>query len=104
MTRVDMTVVGVRRAQFVLGAAGVAIGLVGVYAFVTAAPSRQWLGVFSWLGGVVVAHDAVIAPVAVLLGLAVFAVAPRRLHAPMRVAALAVVSVVLIGLPLLMTR
>lgn len=73
MTRVDMTGVGVRRAQFVLGAAGVA-------------------------------HDAVIAPVAVLLGLAVFAVAPRRLLAPMRVAALAVVSVVLIGLPLLMTR
>lgn len=55
-------------------------------------------------GWVVVAHDAVIAPAAVLIGLAVFAVAPGRLRAPMRVAALAVATVTLIGVPLLMTR
>ena len=87
-----------------LGAAGVAIGLVGVYAFVTAVPIRQWLGVFTWLGGVVVAHDALIAPAAVVAGLTLFAFTPTRLRAPMRVAALAVASVALIGVPLLMTR
>lgn len=87
-----------------LGVLGVSIGLVGVYVFVTGAPSRQWLGVFTWLGGVVVAHDALIAPAAVLAGLAVFAVVPHRWRAPMRVAALATVSVALIGIPLLMTR
>jgi len=71
---------------------------------VTGVPTRQWLGVFNWLGGVVVAHDAVIAPGAVLIGLAVFAIVPRRLRAPTRVAALAVATVALIGVPLLMTR
>lgn len=87
-----------------LGAAGVAIGLVGVYAFATEVPLRQWLGVFTWLAGVVVAHDAVIAPLAVLVGLAVFAVFPRRLVPPLRIVALAAISVALIGIPLLMTR
>ena len=96
--------VGVTRIRIGLGAAGVVIGLVGVYAFVTTVPGRQWLGVFFWLGGVVVAHDAAIAPVAVILGLSAFAFAPSRLRAPMRVAALAVASVALIGVPLLMTR
>lgn len=99
-----MTGVGMTRIRVCLAAAGVAIGLVGLYAFVTGVPSRQWLGVFTWLGGVVVVHDAVIAPVAVLLGLALFAVTPRRLRAPMRVAALAAACVALIGVPLLMTR
>lgn len=99
-----MTGVGMTRIRVCLAAAGVAIGLVGLYAFVTGVPSRQWLGVVTWLGGVVVVHDAVIAPVAVLLGLALFAVTPRRLRAPMRVAALAAACVALIGVPLLMTR
>lgn len=96
--------VSLTRTRLALGAAGVVLGLVGVYAFVTGVPSRQWLGVFTWLGGVVVAHDAVIAPVAVLIGLAVFALVPAWLRAPMRVTALAVASLALIGVPLLMTR
>lgn len=96
--------VGMRRTRIGLGASGVVIGLVGVWAFVTGVPSRQWLGVFTWLGGVVVAHDAVIAPVAVMVGLGFFAVVPRRLRAPMRVLALGFATVVLIGVPLLMTR
>ena len=99
-----MTSVGMTRIRVVLGVAGVAIGLVGVYAFEASVPTRQWVGVFTWLGGVVVAHDAVIAPAAVLLGLAVFAVTPRRLRAPMRVAVLGFASVLLIGIPVLMTR
>jgi hypothetical protein len=96
--------VAMTRLRIGLGAAGVLVGLVGVWTFVTGVPSGQWPGVFIWLGGVVVAHDALIAPAAVLVGLAVFAVVPRRLRPPMRAAALAVASVILIGLPVLMTR
>lgn len=92
------------RTRIGLGAAGFVLGLVGVYAFVTGVPGRQWLGVFTWLGGVVVAHDGVIAPTAVLVGLVVFANLPARVRAPMRVAALAFASVAMIGVPLLMTR
>lgn len=92
------------RVRVGLGAVGVAIGLVGVWTFLTGVPSGQWLGVLIWLGGVVVAHDAVIAPAAVVVGLAVFAILPRRSRAPLRVAALAAASVALIGVPLLMTR
>jgi len=101
---IDMDGVGMKRARVGIGAAGVVIGLVGVYAFVTAVPSRQWLGIFTWLGGTVVAHDVLLAPAAVVLGLSVFAFAPRRLRAPARVLALALASVALIGVPLLMTR
>ena len=96
--------VAMTRLRIGLGATGVLLGLVGVWAFVSGVPSSQWPGAFIWLGGVVVAHDAVIAPTAVLVGLALFAVVPARLRAPMRVAALAFASVVLIGVPLLMTR
>jgi hypothetical protein len=92
------------RLRIGLGAVGVAIGLLGLYFFVTAVPSRQWLGVVTWLGAGVVAHDAVIAPAAVLLGLAVFALVPHRSRAPMRVAALGAASLLLIGVPLLVTR
>ena len=45
------------RLRVGLGSAGVVLGLVGVWCFVTGVPSRQWPGVFTWLGGVVVAHD-----------------------------------------------
>ncbi len=102
MGRTDGVAMG--RLRIGLGAAGVLLGLVGVWTFVTGVPSRQWPGVFTWLAGVVVAHDAVIAPAAVLGGLAVFAVVPRRVRPPMRVAALAVASVALIGVPVMMTR
>jgi len=90
--------------RIVLGASGVILGLAGVWFFVTGVPTRQWPAVLIWLGGVVIAHDAVIAPAAVLAGLALFAVLPGRLHKPMRVAALAIASVALISVPLLMTR
>lgn len=92
------------RLRIALGASGVVLGLAGVWFFVTGVPASQWPGVFTWLGGVVIAHDAVIAPAAVLVGMAVFAVLPGRLRKPMRVAALAAASVALIGIPLLMTR
>lgn len=92
------------RLRVGLGAAGVLLILVGLWSFVTGVPTRQWPGVVTWLGGVVVAHDAVIAPAAVLIGLAVFAFLPRRLRPPMRVAAVGVATVALIGVPLLMTR
>lgn len=92
------------RVRIGLGAMGVAIALVGVWAFLTGVPSRQWLGVFVWMGGVVAAHDAVIAPAAVVLGLAVLAKLPRRWRGPLRAVALAAASVAWIGAPLLMTR
>lgn len=92
------------RLRIGLGAAGAILGLAGVWFFVTGVPTAQWPGVFIWLGAVVIAHDAVIAPAAVLVGLALFAVLPGRLRKPMRMAALAFASVTLIRVPLLMTR
>ncbi|MEO8517789.1 MAG: hypothetical protein ABI438_01315 [Dermatophilaceae bacterium] len=99
-----VTRISMGRTRIGLGALGVVLGLIGAYAFVTGVPGRQWLGVFTWLGGGVVAHDAVIAPAAALVGLVVLSRQPARFRAPMRVVALAVASVALIGVPLLMTR
>ncbi len=92
------------RLQIGIGAAGVAMGLLGVYAFAVGVPGRDWSRVLTWLGGVVVAHDVLIAPTALLVGLVLFKILPYRWRPTMRVAALGVATVALIGVPLLMTR
>ena len=92
------------RLQIGIGAVGVAIGMVGVYAFAVGVPGRDWSRVFTWLGGVVVAHDLLIAPTALIVGFGVFKILLYRLRPTTRVAAVGVATVALIGVPLLMTR
>lgn len=92
------------RLRGAVGALGVVMAGVGFVLFVTGVPSRQWLEVVVWLGGGVAAHDAVVAPVAVLAGLVVLPLLPVRARPVARSAALALATVALLGLPLLATR
>lgn len=94
---------GERMARFALGISGVGLGLVGVYAFITSVPARQWFGVGIWLAGGVAAHDGLLAPLSVLLGWLILRHSPRRWRPLLRVGLLALATVVVIALPLAMT-
>ena len=96
-------VVGDRALRAGLVVVGVLGGLVGAYAFVTGVPVRQWLGVGSWLAGGVVVHDALIAPLAVVLGLLVTRKASPRIRRLLRTALLAGATVGVLLIPLLAT-
>jgi hypothetical protein len=89
------------RVRWALGTVGVLLVLCGVRAFVVAVPPRQWPGVVTWLGAGVVVHDAVLAPCAVALGWLVLRRAPEVVRPPLRLGLLAVVTVAVIGIPLL---
>lgn len=86
-----------------IGAVGVALGLVGVYAFFSQVPAYQWLGTAAWLSAGVVAHDALIAPGAVLVGLLVLPRVPPRARAPLRAALIGVAVLVVLTVPLMVT-
>jgi len=92
------------RARYALGAAGVALCLVGAWTFVTGVPARQWLGVGTWLAGGVVGHDALLAPAALVLGWLVLPRVAARWRPVLRTALLACATASLILLPLLATR
>ena len=91
----------VLRASLV--ATGVLLALVVAYAFVSAVPPGEWVRVALWTAGGVATHDAVIAPVAIVLGWFMARNAPARRRRVLRTLLLAVTTVVLILIPLLAT-
>ncbi|ROS72068.1 hypothetical protein [Cellulomonas sp. PhB143] len=70
--------VAVGRALLALG--GVAMIAWGAYVAVTRVPSSQWPSALVWLAGGIVLHDAVLAPVAIVVGALVL----PRVPAPWR--------------------
>lgn len=95
---------GERRARVALVVVGLALALVGALAFVTTEPPGQWLRVALWLAAGVVVHDAVVAPLALALGVGVGArvrrPAVRRL---LRALLLVLASAAVVAVPLLAT-
>jgi putative Ca2+/H+ antiporter (TMEM165/GDT1 family) len=86
-----------RAAMLALGAGAVAYGL---WQLVVVAPSAtRPLEASLWLAGVLVAHDAVLAPVAVLVGLAVSRALPRRAGRLFAGVALLAVTLILVAAP-----
>ncbi|MDT0344680.1 hypothetical protein [Streptomyces litchfieldiae] len=67
-----------RTARLALGAAGLALLAVGVRYLFTDTPAGAPREVAVWLAGVVLAHDLVLAPLVLLVGLAVRHVPARR--------------------------
>ena len=95
---------GEQRIRLLLLTIGVALALVGAYAFVDAEPVGQWLRVALWLAAGVVLHDAVVAPLALVLG----AATQRRATHPglrrlLRAALLLASVAVVLAVPLLAT-
>lgn len=95
---------GERRVQVVLVGLGVLLALVGAAAFVTTEPPGQWLRVVVWLVAGVAVHDAVVAPLALALGVGVLG----RLRHPvlrrvLRPALLVAATAAVVAVPLLAT-
>lgn len=78
---------------------GVGTMVLGVVVGVTSVPDEQWPSVALWLAGGVAVHDAVLAPLAVVLGLVVLPRVPPAWRPALRGAALgaAVLAVVAVA-------
>ncbi len=80
-----------RAARIVLIALGAVLVGVGGGALVAGVPPRQWVGILLWMGGAVVLHDAVFAPL-VLVGSRIL----RRIGARVSWIQVAIVQVALV--------
>lgn len=88
--------------RLLVGALGVSDLLTGLVVAVDSVPVRQWPSALVWLAAGVVVHDAVLAPLAVALGLGVLPRVPAVWRGPLRggllgAGVLALLSVVMLG-------
>ena len=91
------------RGRVALGAVGVALALVGAYAFVSAVDPGQWVGAIAWVAAGIAAHDGLLAPIAVVVGFLLLPRVPERARGPARAALLALAVVTILTIPLLVT-
>ena len=93
----------ISRVRVTIGAVGVALAAVGAYAFVTAVDPGQWIGTVAWVAAGIAAHDALLAPLAVVVGFLLLPRLPARVHGPARAVLLALAVVTILTVPLLVT-
>lgn len=89
-----------RTLRLVLAALGVVAGLYGVWSLREVDPG-DWWSLLAYLGGGVVVHDFVLAPVVVVLGVLAARVAPEAWRAPMAVAVVVWGTVSVMAVPVL---
>jgi hypothetical protein len=69
-------------------AVGLALMAFGAFTGLITVPSSQWLSAAIWLAGGVAVHDAVLAPLAVVIGVVVLPRVPQTWRVPLRGGAL----------------
>ena len=89
-----------RAARIALGALGAVGAAYGLVLLLGLGPG-QLLAVLVWVVGGIVAHDGVIAPVVVVLGVAAAARAPGKLRAPLRWVLVVLGPLTLVAVPAL---
>jgi hypothetical protein len=89
-----------RAVRLALGATGVVLVLVGVWHLLGRGPA-DLVATLVWLAGGVVAHDAVIAPVVVLLGVALLPRLPAWSRGPAVAGFVVLLTVTLAAVPVL---
>jgi hypothetical protein len=90
----------VRALRLVLGATGVVLVLVGVV-FLSDDGVGDLVGVGAWLVGGVVAHDAVVAPLVVVVGVLGVPRLPPAFRAPAVVGLVVLMTVTLMAVPVI---
>jgi hypothetical protein len=90
----------VRAARLGVGGAGLVVAAYGAW-LVLGLPTQWWPGLLVWLVAGVVLHDAVLAPVVVLVGLGLRRVVPEPARGPVVVGAVVLGSVTLVAVPAL---
>lgn len=66
------------RIRVALGAAGILLGLFGVFRILTQVPGADLLVLLEWLVAALVLHDGVLSPIIALVGVGVSRVVPPR--------------------------
>ncbi|MEO6411205.1 MAG: hypothetical protein ABIO48_01345 [Pedococcus sp.] len=94
---------GAGAGRLLLGAAGVAGVVVGAWQFFAHVPTTGWVRVVLWIGAGIAVHDGVLAPLGVVTGWVFARRAPARAMPVVRVAGLAVLTLILLTVPLLAT-
>lgn len=89
----------VSRVRLFLGAAGIALGVFGVFRLLTQIPGSDLVTLFLWLLVAVVLHDGVIAPVTAAVGWGLEHVVPPRARRAVVYGLTAAVGVTVIALP-----
>ncbi|MFK0292885.1 hypothetical protein ACIQU6_20760 [Streptomyces sp. NPDC090442] len=84
-------------ARLVMGVVGAALSGVGVWLLL--GDVRELAGVVAWLGGAVVLHDAVVAPLVLVVG---FVVARGGARGPVRGALIVAGALTVVALPVLL--
>jgi len=81
-------------------AAGGAAVAFGLWQLIVVAPSAtRPVAAAAWLAGVLVAHDAVLAPAALVVGVLLVRALPRRVVRPVAATLLATLSLTLVAAP-----
>ncbi|GAA1479241.1 hypothetical protein GCM10009623_36870 [Nocardioides aestuarii] len=87
-----------------VGAVGVVVGLYGAWLLLSRTDTDQLVSAVLWLGGGVVLHDAVLAPVVVVAGVVAARALPGTVRASLAVVAVVLGSLTLLSLPVLFGR
>jgi hypothetical protein len=90
----------VRAVRLVLGAAGLGVIAWGAWLVLGLGPD-QWPALGLWLAGGVFGHDALLAPLVVLLGMLLVHLVPAPARAPLTVALIVWGSITLLAVPVL---
>lgn len=91
---------GVKALRLVIGAVGLGVIAWGGW-LLFGLGSAQWPSAGLWLAGGIVAHDALLAPLVVLLGVLLVRLAPAPAWAPLTVALIVWGSITLLAVPVL---
>ena len=94
---------GAGAGRLLLGAAGTAFVLVGAWQFLAHVPTTGWVRVVLWIGAGVAVHDGVLAPLGVVSGWLFARRTPASARPVVRSAGLALLTLVLLTVPLLAT-
>lgn len=89
------------RGRIALGAVGVAVAGWGVWTLLTNQRPDQLFSAALWLGGGVVAHDFILAPVAIGIGWLLVRTSPPWLRGPAAAGAVVLGTVTLVAVPVL---
>ena len=87
--------------RIVLGAAGLALGLFGVFRLLTEVGGSDLFVLFLWLAGAVAIHDGVLSPIVVGIGAAIARVIPPRGRRYVQGALIAGALITIIALPMI---
>ena len=89
------------RRRLVIGAAGVLLGLYGVFRLVTEIPNANLTVLGLWLLAALVIHDGVLAPIVVAVGWAVAHVVPARARRYLQAGLVVAALVTVVAVPLI---